>query len=564
MSPFTVEAARQVLRDRFGYPDFRPAQRPAVEAVLSRRDALIVLPTGGGKSLCFQVPALLFPGLTLVISPLISLMEDQVQALQRRGISAEFINSTLAPDEVERRVARIERGELKLLYVAPERLAVGRTVSLLSRIEVSLLAVDEAHCVSRWGHDFRPSYLRLPQVRRALGDPQTVALTATATPAVRRDMRELLGLREPREVIGGFDRDNLHLAVVRVRDERERRAQLLRRLTPPVPTAVVYAATRLQVERVVRVLRASRVPAIGYHAGLGAERRARAQEDFMRGLVPVIVATNAFGMGIDKSDVRLVLHVAASGTLKDYYQEAGRAGRDGGPSRCVLLYKKGDRRVHDRFRSRTFPPGPLVRQVFDALLAQGAARTPVVLDPVAIGHQCRPAADPAKISRSLDLLRQWEILEDETHGSTVSLRVIALRARLRDAASVLAPESRVLAEFLLKANRPFESWVEVAPADVGLTDRRLSEAITLLEARQLACARRDFPMGRVVPDRSARGRLASAVEHMQGREGVERAKLDSVVGYATTRSCRRAYILRYFGEIKVARSCRGCDNCTSE
>jgi ATP-dependent DNA helicase RecQ len=284
----------------------------------------------------------------------------------------------------------------------------------------------------------------------------------------------------------------------------------------------------------------------------------------MRGHVPVIVATNAFGMGIDKSDVRLVLHVAASGTLEDYYQEAGRAGRDGGPSRCVLLFHKGDRRVHDRFRTRTFPPGPVIRQVYDALLARGAGRAPVALDPVAIGRQCHPAADPARVSRSLDLLRQWEILDDKAPDSSVSLRRLALGARLQAADNELAPDARALAGFLLKADLPFESWIDVTPADIGLTDRRLAEAVTVLEARQLACVRREMPMGKIVPDRASRRRLVSAIEHMEGREVVERAKLDSVVGYATTRSCRRAYILRYFGELKVAGSCRGCDNCASE
>jgi len=240
----TLEQARSILRKHFAYDDFRPAQLPAVEAVLSRDDAVIVLPTGGGKSICFQVPALCFERLTVVVSPLISLMSDQVQALERRGVAATFLNSTLPPDESTRRAELIRRREVKLLYVAPERLAVGATTSLLAQAGVDLLAVDEAHCVSEWGQDFRPSYLRLPAVRRLIGDPQIVALTATATPRVRRDIARLLELRNPTVIVGGFDRPNLTFRVETVKSDPERHQAMLTRLRGLREAAVVYAATR--------------------------------------------------------------------------------------------------------------------------------------------------------------------------------------------------------------------------------------------------------------------------------------------------------------------------------
>jgi ATP-dependent DNA helicase RecQ len=291
-------------------------------------------------------------------------MADQVQALERRRVAATFLNSTLPPDETATRVERIRRGEIRLLYVAPERLALGSTARLLGQVGVDLLAIDEAHCVSEWGQDFRPSYLRLAEVRREIGDPQTVALTATATPGVRRDIARLLELRNPRIIVGGFDRPNLTFRVQGVKSDAERHAAMVHRLRLVTDPAVVYAATRRQVEKVAHILSSGGVNAVPYHAGLRPDRRARAQDAFMSGTVQVIVATNAFGMGIDKPDVRLVLHYLHSGSLEDYYQEAGRAGRDGHPSNCLLLFAARDRLVHDRMRDNGHVPGELLRSVW--------------------------------------------------------------------------------------------------------------------------------------------------------------------------------------------------------
>jgi len=264
--PHTIGDARELLRSRFGYPDFRPGQERAVQAVLEKRDTLVILPTGGGKSLCFQVPALMLPGLTVVISPLISLMKDQVDALTARNLPATFINSSLSGAEVSSRLARAERGEVKLLYVAPERFDVGTTAERLRAIGVSLLAVDEAHCISEWGHDFRPSYLRIRDVRERLGTPPTIALTATATGDVRTDIVRQLQLQKPETIVTGFDRKNLSYSVVRTRTETDKDAALIQALESQPGLAVVYASTRKAVERITQVLERARIPAVGYHA----------------------------------------------------------------------------------------------------------------------------------------------------------------------------------------------------------------------------------------------------------------------------------------------------------
>jgi len=345
-----------VLREAFGYEGFRPGQERAVTAILAGQDTLVVLPTGGGKSLCFQVPALLLPGLTVVVSPLISLMKDQVDALAARGLPATFINSSLSYGEVADRLSRAERGEWRLLYVAPERFDHGSAADRLRAAGVSLLAVDEAHCISEWGHDFRPSYRRVRAIRTALGDPPTVALTATATPAVRRDIAEQLGLRAPETVVTGFDRRNLHYHVIRTRNDAEKDATLIQLLQTHPGQAVVYVTTRKAVDRLADVLDAAGIRARGYHGGLDDEQRQAAQDDFMVERVKVMVATNAFGMGIDKANVRLVVHHTMPGSLEAYYQEAGRAGRNGQRANCVLLHAFQDRFTHEFLINNPRPP----------------------------------------------------------------------------------------------------------------------------------------------------------------------------------------------------------------
>ena len=335
---------RALLKQYFGHGGFRPGQEPLIGALLSGRDALGVMPTGAGKSVCYQLPALLLPGLALVLSPLISLMKDQVAALSQAGIPAAYLNSSLDAEEYREVCRRVRRGECKLLYIAPERLQAGGFRRLLAELPVSLVAVDEAHCVSQWGQDFRPSYLEIAELLRSLPvRPPVGAFTATATAAVRRDIESLLELRDPLRITTGFDRPNLFFEVVRAGDKDQWLHRFL--AERPGQSGIVYCATRKTVDAVTASLLARGIPAARYHAGMEDAARRQSQEGFVYDQARVMVATNAFGMGIDKSNVSFVVHYNMPKDLESYYQEAGRAGRDGSPARCVLLYAPGDVRT---------------------------------------------------------------------------------------------------------------------------------------------------------------------------------------------------------------------------
>src|SRR5438034_11224332 len=337
-----LDAARHALREHFGHRSFRIHQLRVIGPLLAGLDVLAVLPTGAGKSLCFQLPALMADGLTLVISPLISLMQNQVGALRRRGIAAAYLNSLLAPDQRRLILEAALAGRLKLLYFAPERL--GSLMRRLTRAHtpVSLLAVDEAHCIVEWGNEFRPLYRCLGKYRYLLGNPPTLALTGSATAATRAEILRVLRLPRAEVVVTSFDRPNLIFAVERVRDDRERFARVHELIRRAAGSTIVYAPTRRLTEVVTRALLLRSVRAAPYHAGLAAATRRQVLADFLAGRVPVAVATSAFGMGIDKPDVRRVLHWGPPRTLESYYQEAGRAGRDGHPAECLILWTPAD------------------------------------------------------------------------------------------------------------------------------------------------------------------------------------------------------------------------------
>ncbi len=370
--PRELAPARRILREVFGYTEFRPGQAELIGAVLAGRDALGVMPTGGGKSLCYQIPALLAEdGLVLVVSPLLALMHDQVAALRQYGVAVAALNSTLEREEQASVLGAALRGEVRLLYVAPERFADPRFAAALRQLRVRLLAVDEAHCVSQWGHDFRPSYRDIAAARAAAGEPPLIALTATADARVRADIVRELGLRDPVVCVAGFDRPNLRLGVVRFPNERERLAAVARRLKEHREgSAIVYCSTRRQAEAVAEYLSRWRIDCAAYHAGMPAEERERVQNAFVNDAVRVIAATSAFGMGIDKPDVRLVVHAGLPQSLEAYYQEAGRAGRDGEPAECLLYWTPNDRRVPLFFIEREHPPAERVREIYRAIEAR--------------------------------------------------------------------------------------------------------------------------------------------------------------------------------------------------
>ena len=333
------------LRQYFGFSEFRAGQQTLIDAVLSGRDALGIMPTGGGKSLCYELPALLLPGITLVVSPLISLMKDQVMALRNAGIPAGCINSSMRLDELRETYRDAHYGAYKLLYVAPERLLTDGFCALAQELEIPLVAVDEAHCISQWGQDFRPSYLKIVEfLQRLPHRPAVAAFTATATAQVRTDIIRILQLHEPETVVTGFDRPNLRFEVLRPKDKRAVLLQLLAERRDK--SGIVYCATRKTVEQVCGLLQEAGFAATRYHAGLDADERRENQEAFICDRSPIMAATNAFGMGIDKSNVSYVIHYNMPKNIESYYQEAGRAGRDGGEADCILLYSPKDVRLN--------------------------------------------------------------------------------------------------------------------------------------------------------------------------------------------------------------------------
>jgi len=362
------------LRKHFGFEEFREGQEEVISTILSGNDAMVVMPTGSGKSLCYQLPALMMDGATLVVSPLIALMKDQVDALHARGLPATFINSAIPETEQRARIESLRRGEYKLVYVAPERFRSSRFNAALRSVNISLFAVDEAHCVSTWGHDFRPDYLRLKHVIESLGNMRTLALTATATPYVRSDIIQQLGLKDPQTFVSGFDRPNLSIEVVHTQREREKISRIKRLASSHSGSGIIYASTRKAVEQVGSRLKELGLSVVTYHAGMSDGQRIKAQEDFMTGRKQMIVATNAFGMGIDKAEIRFVVHYQMPGSIEAYYQEIGRAGRDGLPSTCLLLFNYADKNTHDFFIDGSYPNGTLVREVYDALVSTGLKR----------------------------------------------------------------------------------------------------------------------------------------------------------------------------------------------
>jgi ATP-dependent DNA helicase RecQ len=567
--PMTDLELDQTLRDRFALERFRPGQREVIESVLAGRDVLCVMPTGGGKSLCYQLPALLLPGVTLVISPLIALMKDQVDALIRRGLRATLINSTLDLEEQRTRLQDIERGEYDLVYVAPERFRSGRFVETMARIKPSLLAVDEAHCISEWGHDFRPDYAKIGQARKAMGMPPAIALTATATDLVRRDIADQLNLHDPSIFVTGFDRPNLAYSVIEASKEANKLDALAEVLDQNPGSAIIYASSRKRCEMIGDYLRRSRRrEVVVYHAGLGREERSEAQDSFMSGRSEVVVATNAFGMGVDKADVRSVVHFNIPGTLEAYYQEAGRAGRDGLPAACALIYAPGDRFLQEMFIENEYPPREAVFRTYESMRRMDA-------DPIELTHA------EIKDVVGLDLNESavgtvLKILEGA--GAVERLRprenMAIIRFNIEDdepsLVGRLGPQAHIQRIVLLGleglVNRRFNEQVYFNPDELagalGLDRVALTRAIRNLVA--------ELPIDYIPPfrgnatrivdrDRPTRDLTVDFTE-LDRRKRLEYDKLDRMIGYATGRDCRRAYILGYFGDVTADR-CGHCDNC---
>ena len=435
-----------VLEKYFGFREFLDAQEEVITAITGGADALVVMPTGGGKSLCYQLPALLLEGTTVVVSPLIALMKDQVDALQRRGISATLINSTLSPEEQRERIRALARGEFKLVYIAPERFRSRSFLEALGQSTIALFAVDEAHCLSMWGHDFRPDYFRLDQVLETLGRPQVAAFTATATPEVRRDILTHLRLREPREFVAGFARPNLKLLITQVANEPQK-YERLNALIRENKTGIVYCSTRKRVEAVAATLKLGKISSILYHGGMNDEEREKAQNEFMQGRRDIVVATNAFGMGIDRADIRFVVHFDVPGSVEAYYQEAGRAGRDGEAATCELLFNHADTRVQEFFIEGSNPPLEFIAQTYEMLRREADDKHELQISIKDMAANLDAGGNDMMLSSSLHILdregyidrfdipgrrvRGTRLLQPDVRGTQLKLDAAKLREKER-------------------------------------------------------------------------------------------------------------------------------------
>lgn len=524
----SIADALTSLREHFGFPDFRDGQREVVTAILEGKDAVVVMPTGSGKSLCYQLPAMMLDGATVVVSPLIALMKDQVDALHARGLPATFINSSIDASEQGKRINGLRRGDFKLVYVAPERFRSNRFLEALQSLHISLFAVDEAHCISTWGHDFRPDYLRLKQVVQSLNSAdtraQTLALTATATPYVRSDIIEQLGLSGPSTFVSGFDRPNLTIDVVHTEKDREKIARIKRLAkSSDGGSGIIYASTRKAVEQVAHSLRQEGLSVAAYHAGLGDAARVKAQDEFMSGAAQMIVATNAFGMGIDKPDIRFVAHYQMPGSIEAYYQEIGRAGRDGLPSSCVLLFNYADKNTHDFFIEGSYPGPDLVKEVYAALVGTGLKRI-------------------------------------ELSASEIAKRAGARNEMAVQSALYLLERAGHIARAAYDHRSPDEPppWDQPATANTGTAGGSPPSAKP--ESTPANRARRSRSI--VMLDQPALTSLRVNAGDVARRAALERRKLREIIEFCYTEYCYRAHILDYFGDRHHARNCGTCGNCS--
>lgn len=572
MDKLTIQNARKKLQEVWGYPSFRQGQQEVISAVLEGNDTLVLFPTGGGKSLCYQVPSLLFDGMTLVISPLVALMQDQVDHLKKLGVRATFINSTLPGYETEQRMVNARNGMYRLLYVAPERLTTDMWKHQMPQFNISLVAVDEAHCISEWGHSFRPSYRTIRDELRDLPEStRWIALTATATPEVKKDIQANLEFRDPTIVAGGFGRDNLKWWI----NETPQKQKMVMNAVAKASkkgSGIVYCSTRRDCEQWADRFRREGINSEAYHAGLKSNTREKIQTDWIEGNTDVVVSTNAFGMGIDKPDCRFVVHETMPISLEAYYQEAGRAGRDGEVSFPILIYKKGDAERAEQRISRGYPDYDTLKKVYDGIcdeldLAVGSEmETAEPIDYKKIGK--RTGLKESQISISVRVLERLEVLEKtELYESKIGVHFTAGKHYIR---SLIQESSSKKMQFLDVLFRQFgaESFNKMHFIDesyicekLNVTSRQLEKALQVFAGHDqiLEFSKRgEQPLIRLMEARM--GKLEIDHESAYHYRDVLLSKLGYMTQYIETDGCREQFLRTYFGETGTGR-CGHCDNC---
>lgn len=564
---------QEALKKYFGYNSFRTGQYEIIEAILNKENVLTVLPTGGGKSLCYQIPAIISKGFSIVISPLIALMKDQVDGLRNSGINAEFINSSLPPYEIDRIIRDTEQGLIKLLYVAPERLENQQFTEKIKQLKPNFLFVDEAHCISEWGHNFRPGYLKIRDFILYTGIKSVSAFTATATKEVRDDIVKQLNMDEPLVFVRGFERENISLSVLEVKDKKSKTAELLRVYGTP---AIIYAGSRKKAEEISEYLAIRKIDNSFYHAGLPAEHRKRVQEQFLSGNCKVIVATNAFGMGIDKEDVRLVIHFNMPGTIESYYQEFGRAGRDGKESFAILLFERADLRLQQFFIDSNYPKKELVANLYDALLDSVSIQMGQLPDKVLkIDYNLVNLIYGREIPRGT-LIGALNILEKAGYIAAISdfmpkhffsftIDIETLKSFTKKLPDNINKE---MVLYLVKEHgvTPFSQKVLMNSEKI-MQDLRLSEEAlkqTMLELENSGILSYQLPNSkdtfRLLVPRIKSSKLQLNSKFIDQNYNNSFNKLKQIENYVYHTDCRFEYILKYFGDNKEFK-CGKCDNC---
>ena len=566
------QALLQLLKIHFAYTSFRPGQEEAIDSILAGQNTIVVMPTGGGKSLIFQLAALVLNGVTIVISPLISLMKDQVDSLTKIGVPATFINSSISPAEVDARLAQIKAGDFKIVYIAPERFYNQSFVASLCNIKVALCAIDEAHCISQWGHDFRPSYLRLHQVINSVGNPPVVALTATATPEVRGDIIKQLNLISPTMVITGFARPNLQFGVAALNDRAKMEMIVDFIKSAPAQTGIVYVGTRSKADELVDILTSYDVKAVTYHAGMDSASREWVQNSFMSGEAQVVVATNAFGLGINKKDIRFVIHHDMPGTIEAYYQEAGRAGRDGKPSFCLLLYSPKDRYLREFFIKGDNPGSHIILEIYD-FLRRRASDDPgesILITYSELGQKLSESVPEMAIGTSLKILeREGYISRPNEKTANAWLQAKAgpdkmLEALGKRAKTQIEILTKLIERFSSELQKGWEISLEEIASILKIKRETLLRMIKKLDEQGLLEYRPPFKGTEIKVLKSVDSAdLNLDFSALKAKEQRAYEKLDEMESYVYSDLCRQQYILNYFGDHN-SKKCGQCDVCLKQ